>query len=276
MLSTAIVIFRETIEIAMILGVVLAATRDLPRRMGWIAGGLFAGMCGAGLVALFTQSLSNAFSGIGQELFNACVLLAAALMIGCTVLWMRKHARHMSAHIRKIGHDVTSGTLPLYSLAVIIGLSMLREGSEIVMFIYGMMLSGQSNASITGGAAIGMALGIITGILLYYGLLKIPARYTLQVTSWLLILLVAGLMAQAAGFLSAAGYFSQLSTPVWDTSWLLAQESVVGKTLHSLIGYSAEPTSIQLIFYIGTLAVMLLVMTLENKRHVKQSAAMGL
>ena len=265
MLSTAIIIFRETIEIAMILGIVLVATRNLPKRLPWIAAGFFGGAMGAGLVALFTQTISNAVSGIGQELFNAAILFVAALMIGSTVLWMHKHAREMSMHLKQVGQNVTAGALPLYSLSVIIGLSMLREGAEIVMFLYGMLLSGQNSASIVSGALAGLGFGTAIGVMLYYGLLKIPARHTLKVTSWLLILLVAGLMSQCAGYLSAAGYFESYSEALWDTSWLLSQDSIAGKTLHSLVGYSATPSSIQLIFYGATLLLILSLMRHSTK-----------
>jgi high-affinity iron transporter len=261
MFSTAIVIFRETIEIAMILGIVLAATRALPRRMPWILGGFAGGAAGAGLVALLAESIAAAVSGVGQELFNAGVLFAAASMIGWTLLWMHRHARELSAHMRQVGHDVTTGGLPLYTLSVIIGLSMLREGAEIVMFVYGMLLSGQSGTSIISGAAGGVTCGAAIGVMLYYGLLRMPARYALKVTGWLLMLLVSGLMSQGAAFLSAAGCFADWSQPVWDSSWLLAQEGVAGKTLHSLIGYTATPTPVQLLFYGATLAGLLCLMS---------------
>src|SRR5262245_13766043 len=106
MLSTAIVIFRESLEISLIMGIVLAATRDLPKRMFWIIGGMFAGVLGAGAVAYFADEISNAASGIGQELFNAGILTVAALFIGWTALWMRKHVRGMSAKLRQVGMDV--------------------------------------------------------------------------------------------------------------------------------------------------------------------------
>lgn len=253
MLSTAIIIFRETLEIAMIMGVVLAATRGLPGRMAWIAGGFMAGSMGAGLVAVFAQTIAASLAGLGQEFFNAGILFTAALFIGWTAVWIRKNARMVTAHLKQVGQDVREGKLPFYSLAAIIGLSMLREGSEIVLFIYGMALSGQSGASIVMGSGIGVLLGLVVGTLFYYGLLKIPARYTLSVTSWLLMLLVAGLASQGVGYLSAAGYFSGLSHHLWDSSWLLAEDSIVGKSLHSLIGYTARPTEIQGIVYLATL-----------------------
>ena len=265
MFSTAIIVFRETLEIAMILGIVLAATRGLAGRTAWIIGGIFSGIFGAALVAAFAKSISDSLSGMGQEFFNATILFTAALFIGWTVVWMRSHARKMTMHLKQVGHDDATGKIPHYTLAVIIGLAVLREGSEIVLFIYSMILSGQNTSSIVGGSLLGLGLGATFGTFVYFGLLKIPARYTLAVTSWLLILLVSGLASQGANFLSAAGYFSDFSNMMWDSSWLLTDDSITGKALHSLIGYSARPTSIQLIFYFGTLTTLLAIMNMMDK-----------
>ena len=266
MFSTAIIIFRETIEIAMILSVIFAATRGLTGRMLWIAGGLAAGLACAGLVAAFAETISDSLSGLGQEFFNALILFAAAVVIGSTVVWMRTHAGALSAQLKQVGQDVSSGKLPMYSLALVCGLTILREGSEIVLFIYGMVLSGQNAASIAAGSAFGVLLGIGVGVLMYYGLLRVPARYVLQVTSWMLMLLVAGLASQGVVYLSAAGYFSGLSYQVWNTSWLLSESSILGKGLHSLIGYSARPTAIQLIVYAITLAAIVGIVTLNDRK----------
>ncbi len=127
MLSTAIVIFREALEIALIVGIILAATHGLQGRMKWILGGMAAGSAGAGLVACFAQTISAAASGMGQEFFNAMILFTAALFIGWTVLWMRSHGRAMTLHFKQVGHDVMAGKLPFYSLSLIIALAILRE-----------------------------------------------------------------------------------------------------------------------------------------------------
>jgi len=270
---TAIVIFRETLEIALILGIVLAATRGLPRRAAWIAGGFAAGTFGAMLVALFTQSISDSLEGMGQEVFNAGVLFTAAILIGWTVVWMRKNAREMSAHLKKVGANVKDGTMPLYTLSLIIGLAMLREGSEIVLFIYSMNISGETVAAIIRNTLIGLALGSAIGVMIYYGLLKIPARHALNVTSWLLVLLVAGLASQGAGFLSAAGYFSDFSQPVWDSSWLISDEGVLGQTLHGMMGYSAQPSAVQLLFYGVTLIGIVALIARGEKRNRNRAIA---
>lgn len=256
MLSVAIVIFREILEIALILGVVLAATQGLPGRGRWVVLGFLGGAAGASLVAVFAEAIANAAEGIGQELFNAGILLTAALVIGWTVLWMKKHAREMTAHLKKIGRDVVEGNAPRYSLALVIMLAILREGSEIVLFTYGMLAAGQPVATIVSGSVVGLVTGGGIGALLYFGLVTLPTRYIFQVTTWLLVLLTAGMASVAAKFLASAGYFASLSSPVWDTSALLSEEGVVGKVFHALLGYTARPLGIQVVFYLAVLFLL--------------------
>ncbi|MBY0407952.1 MAG: FTR1 family protein, partial [Rickettsiales bacterium] len=160
MFSTALIVFREALEIAMILGIVLSATRGLVGRGWWVLGGMGAGVAGAALVAVFAQSISEAADGMGQELFNAGILFAAAGLIGWTVVWMQQHAREMSAHLKQVGRDVAAGTLPSTSLSLIVGLAMLREASEIVLFVYGMLVSGEAAATVLSGAALGLFFGV--------------------------------------------------------------------------------------------------------------------
>lgn len=256
MFSAAIVVFREALEIAMILGIVLSATRGLTGRGVWVGAGLLGGLAGAGLVALGADHISQAAEGMGQELFNAMILFAAAAVIGWTAVWMQAHARQLSGELKQLGARVMSGDAPRTTLAIVVGLAMLREASEIVLFVYGMLVSGEGAASVLGGTLIGLACGTALGLALYFGLMKMPARYALKVTSWLLVLLVAGLAAQGVMFMSAAGYFANFSRPVWDSSWLLTDDSFVGRVLHVLVGYSAQPTQVSLVCYVMVLMVM--------------------
>jgi high-affinity iron transporter len=277
MLSTAIIVFRETLEIALMLGIVLVATRGVKGRLPWIAAGFGLGGIGAGLVALFTERISVLAEGAGQEIFNAGILFVAAAFIGCTAIWMKGHARQEAVHFKKVGHDVAVGALPLSALTMIIGLSMLREGSEIVLFLYGMVLSGQGALSIAAGTVAGIACGIAAGTALYHGLLRISLKHMFQVTGWLLVLLVAGLMAQGAGFLSAAGYFSGLSGAMWNSSWLISDDGITGKLLHGLIGYSARPSEIQGIFYLITLIGLTVAMKVDlSARKAARAVAVAL
>jgi high-affinity iron transporter len=257
MFPSALVFFREVFEIVLIVGIVLAATRGLPGRAKWVYLGFAGGLAGSALVAIFTEQISNFADGVGQEIFNASILFTAAFFIGWTVIWMKRHAREMKAYFTRVGQDVAEGKIPAYSLSLVIALAMLREGSEIVLFSYGMLAGGQVTvANLIIGALIGLGGGLALGLLFYYGLLKISPRYFMQITSWMLVLLVAGMMSQGVGMLVSAGYFENFSATVWNSSWLLADDHILGKSLGVLIGYTSRPVEAQVAIYAITLIVL--------------------
>lgn len=265
MLGSAIVVFREVFEIVLIVGIVLAATQNMPHRFKAIAIGMIAGLAGAGLLALFTDKVSEMAEGVGQEYFNAGVLFTAALFISWTLLWMKKHSRNMKQKFEQLGKTVTEGDAPFLVLSAVIGLAILREGSEIVLFTYGMLASGQSAMSILGGATLGMIGGLVVGGLFYFGLIRLSMKLFFQVTSGLLILLVAGMMSQAFGFLVAAGDFENLSQTMWDSSALLTEDSIIGQTLGVMIGYTSRPVTIQVIAFALTVISLLAALKMVEK-----------
>jgi high-affinity iron transporter len=254
MLGAAIIVFREVLEAALIVGVVLAASAGAPRRGFWVSCGIAWGVVGAGLVALFAAEIAAAASGIGQEVLNACILLLAVGMLGWHNIWMSRHGRELAATARSVGDAVISGARPLYVLAVVVGLAVLREGSETVLFLYGIAAGGGLSAgSLIAGSVLGLAGGVATGAALYLGLVRIPTRRLFTVTSWMVLLLAAGMAAQAAGYLVQADLLPPLGNAIWDSSAVLTEDSVIGKALHTLIGYVSRPEGIQLIFYLAVL-----------------------
>lgn len=256
MTAALIIVFREVLEAALIVGVVLAAVNGVAGAKRMIAAGIVAGVAGAAIVAYFAGAIASALAGYGQEIFNACVLLLAVVMLGWHNSWMAVHGREMAEEMRDVGNAVRQGNKSLSALAVVVGLAVLREGSEIVLFLYGLATSEGGMAPTLGGGALGLVAGVIVGSGLYLGLLRIPTRYLFSVTSWMITLLAAGMAAQAMTFLSAAGLLN-LGPQLWDTSWLLSQESLVGKALHTLVGYMDRPTVAQIIAYIVTVGLII-------------------
>lgn len=254
MLGTAIIVFREVLEAALIVGIVLAASAGAARRGFWVSCGLIAGIAGAGLIAIFAGHIAAAVSGIGQELLNATILLLAVAMLGWHNIWMSRHGRELAVTARSVGDAVISGARPLYVLAVVVGLAVLREGSETVLFLYGIAAGGGlTAAALIAGGTLGLAGGVAVGAALYLGLLRIPTRRLFAVTSWMVLLLAAGMGAQAAGFLVQANLLPPLGDAVWDSSAVLTEDSVLGKALHTLIGYVSRPDGVQILFYLATL-----------------------
>jgi high-affinity iron transporter len=264
MLGALIIVFREVIEAGLIVGIVLAATRHVSGRGRWIAGGIVGGILGACLVALFAGAISGAFEGAGQELLNASVLSLAVVMLMWHNAWMARHGRQMAAEMYQLGAAVSTGERPLIALAVVVGVAVLREGAEVVLFLYGIVASGTSGSSVLSGGVLGLLIGVAFSGLTYWGLLAIPARHIFLVTTILISLLAAGLAAQAVHFLYMAGWINVLGTPLWDTSAWLSQGSMIGKMLQTLIGYNDQPTALQLIAYFGTLAIMAALMQIAR------------
>jgi high-affinity iron transporter len=262
-LAALLIVFREVFEAGLIVGIVMAVTAGVPGRTSWVAGGVVAGVLGACLVALFTGGLSELFGGSGQEIFNAGILGFAVLMLTWHNVWMSRHGRELAAEMRAAGEAVVKGSKSLAALAVVVAIAVLREGSEVVLFLYGVAAAqGGANLAMVGGGVTGLILGSLVCLLTYLGLITIPTRYLFGVTSALIALLAAGMAAQAIAFLEQANILTALDETVWDTSWLLSDSSFLGRALHTLIGYVDQPTAMQLIVYATTLVVIVVLMKL--------------
>lgn len=265
MLAVAVIVFREVLEAALVVGIVLAASRGVPRRGRWVAYGIAAGILGAMIVAGFTEQIASAANGIGQEIVNATILFGAVAMLGWHNVWMSRHAKVHVVEATRVGKEVLAGTRPLYALAILCGLAVGREGSEVVLFVYGIVAAqGGGAVPLLSGGLIGLVAGVTMGAGLYFGLLTIPMRHLFAVTSWMILLLAAGMASQGAAFLLQADLVPPLGN-VWDTSQILSEKSLLGQALHALIGYVAQPTGIQLVFYLGTVVVIASLMRLVGR-----------
>jgi high-affinity iron transporter len=257
MIAALIIVFREVIEAGLIVGIVLAVTTGIVRRGRWIAAGIAAGVAGATLVAVFANALSDALAGIGQEVFNASILALAVVMLSWHNIWMARHGRELAAHTKEIGEAVAAGSRSLAALAVVVGVAVLREGSEIVLFLYSLTLSGGASMwELLAGGVVGLLLGCAVSALTFFGLVKIPARYLFGVTTTLITFLAAGLAAQSVVFLQQGGLVTALDRTVWDTSYILRDSSLIGRVLHTLVGYTDQPSGMQAVVYAITLLII--------------------
>ena len=265
MLGIGVLVLREVLEASLIISVVCAATRGIPDRGRWVGFGVASGVGGALLVAAFAGAIASAVSGIGQEVFNASVLLAAVVMIGWHAIWMSSHGKALVTKLKSVGSEVSVGHRPLAALLVVVAIAVLREGSEAVLFVYAQAANGSDWIDLVAGVGAGILGGAAIGLALYLGLLRIPMRYFFTATNWLLLLVAAGMAAQAANFLVQADLLPALGPRLWDTSALLSDRSLFGQTLHALIGYDARPAGIQLAFYFVTVVIIVLGMKLWGK-----------
>ena len=274
MLAALIIVFREVLEAGLIVGIVAAVTRGLARNRLWIGGGVLTGVLGSCIVAAFVGTIAATFGGSGHEIFNAAILGTAVVMLAWHNIWMARHGRVLAAELRAAGQAVVTGASSMFGLALVVAVAVLREGSEVVLFLAGVAVSqGVTGWSMLAGGFMGLALGAVASGLTYSGLTAIPTRYLFQATSLLIAFLAAGMAAQAVALLEQGGIIDFLGATVWNTSHILPDGSIPGRILHTLVGYSDRPSLMQLLVYLATIGTILLLMRLTAPRTAPKPGA---
>jgi high-affinity iron transporter len=259
MLNATLIVFRETLEAALIIGIISAATQGVPRRSAWIGLGVALGLAGAGVVASLAEQLGQLAGGMGHDFFNALVLATAIGMLAWHSIWMSSHGRQFAAQARELGASVVRGDLAMRAVTLAIALTVLREGAETVLFFFGILAGGQANArGLAAGALAGLAAGAGAGVLIYRGLLWVPVRHVFLVTTWLVLFVTAGLAAQLAQVLIQADLVSPIVQPLWDTSGWIPRDSGIGILMHALVGYDPQPSATQILFAVTVLVTVAL------------------
>ena len=257
MLGALIIVFREVIEAGIIVGIVMAVTKGVSGSRLTAGAGVAAGVLGACLVAAFAGAIANAVEGVGQELFNASILILAVCMLTWHNVWMASHGRQLAADARRLGQEVRSGARSLVALAIVVAVAVMREGSEVALFLYGLVAAGGATSrDLLIGSLLGLVAGVAVSAVTYLGLVTIPARRLFATTSALITFLAAGLASQAVNFLQQAGVVTIWSDTAWNTSAILSDTSLFGRVLHTLVGYADQPSVLQVVVYAATLATI--------------------
>jgi high-affinity iron transporter len=181
---------------------------------------------------------------------------------------MAKHGKELAAQASAVGKSVSTGSESVTVLLTVIGLAVLREGSEVVLFLYGFVAQGGTSAgTMAVGGLLGVLAGAVVGTALYFGLLRIPLRWFFQATSLLILFLAAGMAGQAAHLLNQADVLPTLVDPLWDVSGILPANSALGTVLHALAGYEPQPSGMHMLFYAVTFVVVLIGMRLAAPKN---------
>jgi high-affinity iron transporter len=266
MFGTAVIVFREVLEAAIIISIIALATRGTKGRNFWLVTGLISGLIGSAIVAASTEVIGSFASGVGQELFNAGVLGIVVLMLAWQNIWMSSHGKELAMNAKKVGADIRDGSSKSSILLIVVGLAVLREGSEVVLFLNGILASeGVASREMLFGGLSGLLAGATVGYMFYAGLLRIPMRWLFTITSAFVLLLAASMASNAARYLIQADILPSLASPLWDTTSILPVNSLLGSLLHSLIGYDAHPAGMQLVFYVAVILVIGAGMSIASK-----------
>jgi high-affinity iron transporter len=258
--ATALIVFRESLEAALFVGIIAAATRELAGRSRWLSGGIGLGALGAVLLALMAERLSGWMDGLGQDLVNIAVLATALVLLLWHCIWVSAHASEMVQQARAVGHSVKQGQRTPWALLLVVALAVLREGAETVLFVGGSLVGSTavSGAAVLTAGALGLAGGVLVGAAVYAGLTHIPTRRVFAVTNLLVAVLAASIASQLMRAVAQAGFVEAGTAPLWDTSSWLSMQSPLGALLHGLVGYDAQPSALQALAYAAVLLLIAL------------------
>ena len=258
MIPSFIITFRETLEAALVIGIVLSylAKINQTRYRGVVYSGTVCGIVASILGAILFLKLAGGFSGSTEQLFEGVTMLVGAALLTTMILWMMKQ-KHIATELEnRVAYELTkTHALGLFSLVFV---AILREGIETVIF-----LKAASSVS-TGNSMVGAFLGILVAILLSYGLFvgakRINIKRFFNITSMLLILFAAGLVAHGAHELQEAGVIPIVVEHIWDINPsvlsegrfpALHEKGVIGGLFKSLFGYNGNPSLIEVLSYIA-------------------------
>jgi high-affinity iron transporter len=256
-LATLVIFLREGVEASMIVAILLAYLNRIGRRDRFRD--VFLGV-GAALVlataggAVAYESIRSYDGSRVQTVFETFTFLVAATVLTYMTFWMRKHARSLSKELRERADTALDGKAR-WGLGLLAFQAVGREGLETVVFTLAIIFS-TSTADALSGAAIGLAGALAIAFVIYRLGHKLNLARFFTVIGTLLVVFAAGLLADAVENLQQLGWLPVLASPMWHSARLLSEDSSFGDVLHSFFGYSDAPTPLQLLIYVGYLAIV--------------------
>jgi high-affinity iron transporter len=259
MLATLVIFLREGIEASMIIAILLAYLDRIGHRDHFRD--VFLGVGAALLLAtaggVIAYETIRSYDGSRvQTIFETATYLVAAAVLTYMTFWMRKHARSLSKELRARAEAALDGRAR-WGLGLLAFQAVGREGLETVVFTLAIIFS-TTAASALSGAAIGLAGSLVIAFVIYRLGHKLNLSRFFTVIGVLLMVFAAGLLADSVQNLQELGWLPVLNAPMWHSAALLSEDSSFGDVLHSFFGYSDAPTPLQLLIYVGYLAIVVI------------------
>ena len=249
MLAILLIVFRESLEAALLVGLLAARCSGMPGLSRALVAGTALGLAGAGLMAGALSAAGHWLGDDGANLLNAAILVAAIVLLAL-------HTRNPS----RPGH--TDNRDSLWVITILVAVAVLREGSEVVLFAGGLLQeTGRAPALDLIACVAGALAGAALGAAVTQGVRRLPLSSVFRLTHLWLCLLAGSLGSQLARLTLQSGWLEEGGSPAWQLGGLWSTGSWPGQILHALTGFEARPAWLQVIFY-GATVTALIVMAL--------------
>ncbi len=262
LLNSVILVLQETLEATLLISVLLTISHLHWQKHAWVIYALVGGLALSVLYARQMVNISEWFDYVGQEIVNALLQIIITLLI-CFSIWAFLKNRRMNFILKSSINNYYTRAF-IYCAAITVALSIMREGSEIFLYLSGFFHQDEYIQSVMIGSLVGFGIGISMGVLLFYGLLFLPTKWRLRGPLILLALFAGNMLSQATLQLNQADWAP--STPMlWDSSAWIPENSIAGQLLYALIGYEATPSALQVFSYIFGVTLALIFAVVGNK-----------
>lgn len=275
MYRIAFIVFREFLEVGILFGIFVATTARISGAGRYVIAGIFLGLLAAAILAFFTNQISDSFHGLGNEYFDIGFIMLTVVVIVATLTWMRQNSAHIVNSLLpdKTGvsdeYDLDHDNSHKWVVTLIVSTTLFREASEVILMVHSIITtSHDSPADYLIGFGIGALGGLLCSIGVYFGMFKISTKHIFQVSTMLMSFIAAGLSAEAAKLLIDADVVGFLGNQLWDSSWIISDESIIGRVFKVIIGYQSRPCGLEILFYFSTLGVIYAINTVMSRRKM--------
>ena len=254
LLTSVVLVLREVLEAALLFSLLMALSKRLGISWRWVSVALIVGLLGAAIYGFNIDIVSEWFVGVGQEVVNAFLQIVIYALLCLLATFAARYSR---------GFVVPEALLTML-MGASVALAIVREGAEIMIYLSAFVQLPDQLTSVLAGSAIGAGIGVSVGAVFYYALLNLGRRAAIIIGAVLLTLVAAGMASQAAQLLIQADWLPS-QYPVWDSSWLIEEQTVTGQLLYALIGYEATPAPLQLFIYAAAILLMIFIASIFGR-----------
>ena len=254
MIGTFIIAWRESIEAALLVGVLLVYLKKIgqEKHFFYIYAGIFAGLAGSILFGVLSNKMSFLFEGAGEDIFGAVILLLAVIVLTYMVVWMSAQAKNVKGKIQQKVKAALEER-KLWALSFLAFSEVFREGVETVLFLWGILIQNQGASSVSMALLSGLA-GLVLAVLMawffFRGFGFLDMKLFFKITGWILLLMSAGMLVAAVGKLESAGLISPILSHIWNTTWLIDDRTLFGHIVSGFLGYRAKPSLMEVLAYL--------------------------
>lgn len=272
--ASFVVVFRETLEAALVVGIILAFLYRINQKQfrRYVYLGVAFAVAASIVTAVIFQVVAGGFEGRAEQLFEGSTMVVAAALLSWMIMWMFKQRMHLKRHVEeKVSRAVEKQEkLELFLLSFV---AVFREGVETVIFLGAATFASGQNVFVGGTLGIAFALGV--SYLFFTAAKKVNLRVFFNVTSLLLVLFAAGLVAHGVHEFQEAQVLPMTIEHVWNTNWLLNENSFVGGLAKSLFGYNGDPSLLEIIIHAAYLTVIGYIFVRMNRANITVKTIAG-